>query len=86
MLRLELGLPADLVELADAVTTQLTWPQWLQLRAAGLGPIAAAHEAAPATLTQLLNDDKAAATLQKGLRDRPLRHEVLRFTSPATEK
>jgi ATP-dependent DNA helicase len=82
MLRLELGLPADLVELAGAVTTQLTRPQWLKLRAAGLSTIATAQEAAPAALTELLNDARAAATLQKELRDRPRPDEILPLDLP----
>ena len=82
MLRLELGLPADLIELAGVVTTQLARPQWLKLRAAGLGTIAAAQEAAPAALSEVLNDEKAAAILQKELRDRSLRDEVLPLDLP----
>src|SRR6266568_2948660 len=65
MLRLELGLPADLIELAETVTTQLTRPQWLRLRAAGVTTIAAAEKTSLADLTTVLGSEQAATTLQR---------------------
>jgi hypothetical protein len=82
MLRLELGLPADLVELADTVTTQLTRTQWLQLRTAGLVTIAAVEKAAPAELGKVLGSDKTATTLHQELRDRPRATTSPRSTCP----
>jgi replicative superfamily II helicase len=76
MLRLELGLPADLVELADAVTTQLTRPQWLKLHAARLVTPAAVQGAAPAMLGDVLGDERAAAMLQRELRNQPPRDVI----------
>ncbi len=69
MLRLEFGLPADLVELAESVTTQLSRQQWLQLRVAGLSTPAQVQEAVPARLSEVLGSDRAAATLQIELRN-----------------
>jgi helicase len=71
MLRLELGLPADLIELAETVTTQLTRPQWLRLRTAGITTIAAAEKTSLTDLTNVLGNGQAATTLQRELRDRP---------------
>jgi len=76
MLRLELGLPADLMELAETVTTQLTRPQWLRLRAAGITTIAAAEKTSLADLTDVLGDKQAATTLQRELGDRPAPDDV----------
>ncbi len=70
MLRLELGLHADLIELAETVTTQLTRPQWLRLRVAGVTTIAAAEKTSLADLTTVLGSEQAATTLQRELRDR----------------
>jgi helicase len=71
MLRLELGLPAEMVELASLVTTQLTRPQWLKLHAAGLFTVTAVQEAQTAQLAQLLGADTTASALQDELRDLP---------------
>ncbi len=71
MLRLELGLPAELVELASLVTMQLTRPQWLKLHAAGLFTVTAVQEVQRAQLAQLLGAATTASALQDELRDLP---------------
>jgi helicase len=71
MLRLELGLPAELVDLASAVTFPLTRPQWLKLHAAGLLTVTAVQDAQPARLAQLLGAETTAAALQDQLRGLP---------------
>jgi len=71
MLRLELGIPADLVDLAEVLTTFLTRPQWMRLETAGLVTIPAIETASLAALTEILGDQRAAEDIQRDLRDRP---------------
>jgi helicase len=71
MLRLELGLPADLVELASFLGTELTRPQWMRLRAAGLTTLAVVEQQSVGSLTTILGDRDAAETMQRVLRERP---------------
>ena len=70
MLRLELGIPTDLVDLAEAVRTPLTRLQWMRLHAAGFVTIDAVEKLVRSDLASVLGDDRAAEVMQRELRDR----------------
>jgi ATP-dependent DNA helicase len=69
MLRLEFGIPADLIDLVRATRTPLTRPQWMRLRAAGHLTIEAVGQLNVRDLAHVLGDEQAAAVMQRELRD-----------------
>lgn len=71
MLRLEFGIPAELVELASVLSTPLTRPQWMRLHSAGLITIAAVEQQSVDDLTTIVGDRRAAETVLRELGERP---------------
>lgn len=70
MLRLELGIPAELVDLAMAIRTQPTRPQWMRLHAAGLVAIETVELLSVGDLGDVLGNKRMAAVMQEELRER----------------
>jgi hypothetical protein len=66
MLRLELGIPADLLPIARVCRGRLTRVEYLRLRDAGVGSVDSLAEANLSDLTELLGGDKERA---KAVRD-----------------
>jgi len=69
MLRLELGISADLIDLARAINTPLTRPQWMRLRAAGHLTVEAVEQLNVRDLGRILGDEGGAEIMQRELRD-----------------
>ena len=87
MLRLELGIPAELVELAQAMTTPFTRLQWMRLREAGLVTIEAVQQQPSSDPKKVLGDQHAAEVLQRELRAHAERRDelppLLEFAEPS---
>jgi replicative superfamily II helicase len=69
MLRLELGISADLIDLARAINTPLTRPPWMRLRAAGHLTVEAVEQLNVRGLGRILGDERGAEIMQRELRD-----------------
>jgi helicase len=67
MLRLELGIPAEVVHLAQRITTPLTRPQWMRLHAAGIVTPTAVENQDLKSLKELLGDEHSAENLLREL-------------------
>ena len=67
MLRLELGISADLIDLARAINTPLTRPQWMRLRAAGHLTVEAVEQLNVRDLGRILGDERGAEIMQRGI-------------------
>jgi hypothetical protein len=67
MLRLELGIPAEVVHLAQRITTPLTRPQWMRLHAAGIVTPTAVENQELKSLKELLGDEHSAENLLREL-------------------
>jgi helicase len=78
MVCLELGLPADLAELGRAVGRSLARGDYLRLRAAGLGTVAAVADADSATLEQALGRASGVSPLHDAIRRHQEREEERR--------
>jgi hypothetical protein len=62
MLRLELGLPSDLLGIARVCRGRLTRAEYLRLHAVGLGTVNAVAKASVEDLTKRLGGNKARAS------------------------
>src|SRR5439155_20151356 len=78
MVCLELGLPHDLAELGRAAGRSLTRGDYLQLRAAGLGTVAAVADADSTTLEQALGRRSVVPPLLDAVRRHQERKEEMR--------
>jgi hypothetical protein len=78
MVCLELGLPPDLAELGRAAGRSLTRGDYLRLRAAGLGTVAAVADADSRTLEQALGRSSAVSPLHDAVRRHQEREEEKR--------
>jgi helicase len=67
MLRLELGIPADLIELASVITTQPTRPQLMRLQAAGLVSVSNIEKVSEDELAPILGDRHMAKVMLQEL-------------------
>lgn len=82
VLRLELGIPAELVDLASVLNTPLTRPEWMRMHAAGLITIAAVEQHSVDDLTTVVGDRRAAEGVLQELGERPAEESLPPLSLP----
>jgi replicative superfamily II helicase len=63
MLRLELGIPAEVIDLVQQLDVELSRRQWTRLSTEGITTVDGVQQTSSAELSQLLGDEDAASTL-----------------------